>query len=95
VSIIIPASTTNQLATIAVDVSEIESLFLYTDGVLTLKTNSSGSPAQTLAFAASKPLVWNTGMPVTCPLTADITAFYLTNATASDITLAGFILQSL
>lgn len=95
VAIVIPASTTNMHVVIAVDVSTVQSMFLNTDGALTFKTNSSGSPDQTLTFAANKPLVWNTGMPVVCPLTTDITGLYLTNGTGSGVTLSGFILQDL
>ena len=95
VSVAVPATTTNQLYTLAVDVSQIQSLFLYSDGVLTLKTNSTGSPDQTLVFAANMPLVWVTGMPSANPLTTDVTKFYITNATAGTLNLYGFINQSL
>lgn len=95
VGVVVPASTTDQLYTLAIDVSEIQTLFLYTDGALTLETNSSSAPDQTLTFAANKPLVWVYGMPSTNPLTTDVTKFYLTNGTASSVTLYGFINQDL
>jgi hypothetical protein len=96
----IPASTTDQLFTIAIDVSELESIFLYTDGALTVETNSSSAPDDTFVFAANKPLAWVNGMPTIDgtsqnPFDADVTALYLTNATGSAVTLRGFVNQSI
>lgn len=87
----VAASTTDQLLTIAIDVSEIESLIIFTDGALTVETNSSSAPAQTLTFAADKPLVWASGMPSSCPLTTDVTALYFTNAGGSSVNIRGII----
>lgn len=99
ISITVPASTTNQLYTVAIDISELKSIFLYADGVLTVKTNDSGSPADTFVFAASgSVLVYDTNMATIDgvapnPFDVDVTAFYLTNGTADDVNLYGFINQ--
>lgn len=87
----IAASTTNQLLTIAIDVSQIQTLFIVADGALTVKTNSSGSPVQTLSFAANVPLAWATGAPNANPLTTDVTALYFTNAGGSTVNIRGII----
>jgi hypothetical protein len=89
------ASTADQLYTTSIDVSEIEVLFIYADGAVTMETNSSSAPAQTLVFAANKPLVWVRGMPVTCPLTTDVTALYFTVAGGSIVNIYGVIGTSL
>lgn len=96
----VPATTTDQLFTIAIDISELESIFLYTDGALTIETNSSSAPDDTFVFAANKPLCWVNGMPTIDaasqnPFDADVTALYLTNASGSTVTLRGFINQSI
>lgn len=48
----------------------------------TIKTNSSGSPADTLTILASKPLIWNTTilsvLGTACPLTVDVTGLFIT-----------------
>lgn len=91
----IAASTTHQSFAIGIDVSTIQSLFIYTDGALTVKTNSTGSPDQTLTFAANQPLVWAYGMPVTCPLTTDVTMLYFTNGSSTDaVNIYGVINQN-
>jgi hypothetical protein len=96
ISVTIPVSTTNQAYPITIDASEVESLIIYTDGALVLKTNSTGSPDQTLTFAADKPLNWVRGMPNACPITTDVTTFYFTNASPDDeVVVTGFVNQSL
>jgi len=100
IDISVPASTTDQVFAIAIDISELESIFLYTDGALTIETNSGGSPNDTFVFTANKPLVWVSGMPTIDtvsgnPFDVDVTALYLTNATAAAVNLYGFINQSI
>ena len=101
ISVSVPASTTNQAYPIAIDVSELTSVFLVTDGVLTLKTNSTGAPDDTIVFLTEDfPLAWSSGNPTIDgsdgnPFDADVTVFYLTNATGSAVLLQGFINQDL
>lgn len=83
-SLIIPIGA-NQLVALALDVSQVKSLHIQSDQDLTLKTNSSGSPANTIALSAGKPFQW---LPSDGPLSdtsgatisTDITALYVTNA---------------
>lgn len=79
----IPASQTNMLITLAVDVSALKSLYISSDETLTIKTNSSGSPTDTLTITGGKPLVWYTGCGFSCPLTGDVTVIYVTNSAAA------------
>ena len=56
----------------------------------TIKTNSSGSPDDTLTILADKPLVWNTQILATlgtaCPLTVDITTgLFITTTAIGDL----------
>lgn len=101
IAVSVPASTTDQLYAIAIDVSNLESIFLYTDGALTIETNSGSAADDTIVFsAANMPLVWVNGFPTVdgtsqIPLDVDVTAFYLTNATGSAVTLYGVINQSI
>lgn len=66
------------------DKSNIVSILLYSDKALTVKTNSSSAPTDTIVLAAGVPRIWNTGhVAGDNPIQADVTAgFYLVNAAA-------------
>jgi hypothetical protein len=72
---------------IAVDVSAIKSMVMYSTQALTVKTNSTSAPDDTISLAASKQLVWTIDRLEACPLTADVTKFYVTNASGSSATV--------
>lgn len=46
---------------------------------VTVKTNSSGSPAQTFTLAPNKVGIWNSDMPWANPISTNITALYISN----------------
>ena len=75
-------SGTNVEVDIAINNTTLKSLYISSDVDLTLKANSSGSPAFTLNVKAGAPLWWdatNVGT-FTNPITAAVTKFYVTNA---------------
>lgn len=78
---------------IVIDVSAVSSLYILTDQALTLKTNSTGAPDDTITLAANKPLIWYSGCGWTNPLTVDVTKFYFSNASGSDATVKVRVLQ--
>lgn len=78
------AGSTNILEAATIDVSEIQSYFFVADADVTLKTNSSGSPANTITLKAGVPIVFRKSNPGDASLfTTDVTAFYLTAVTAA------------
>lgn len=83
----------NQLFALALDVSQLKSLYIEAvGGALTLKTNSSGSPANTITLADGVPFSWiqnNGALADTsgAAITTDITALYVTNGTAAAVSL--------
>jgi hypothetical protein len=79
----IAISATDALVAFTCDFSQLKSLYIKCDQALTIKTNSSGAPAQTITLAANVPYVWTYGSGITCPITADITALYITNGSGS------------
>ena len=85
---------TDTLVAFTLDRSILKSLCLSSDVALTVKTNSSGAPTDTIALAAGQTLVWTlaTDLLAKCPITANITALYITNAAAG---AAAFKLRSL
>lgn len=80
---VIPLSSTNLLRTLTITAANIQSIFMLASTDLTIKTNSSGSPANTINLKAGIPLVWSISSAYfTCPITTNVTAFYQTNGAA-------------
>lgn len=74
-----PASSTNTLLSIAWTVANTQSLFLLSSSDATIKTNSSGSPANTISLKAGIPLIWRASAGYySNPFTTDVTAWYIT-----------------
>lgn len=87
VDVTVPAATTHKEVNIDLDVSELDTLVIYSDKTVTLKTNSSGSPDDTLTVTAATPIAWGSASGHACPLTVDVTKIYLTNAGADAATV--------
>ena len=75
------------LINIAIDVSAVKSLIIKSDQDITIKTNSSGSPDDTLTIEANKEYAWNEDSLDTLLLTVDVTKIYVANASGSTATL--------
>lgn len=72
------ASATDYQVNAAIDVSELESLFLYCDVACTIEVNSTSSPTATIVLAAGEPYLWPNGS-ATNPLGGtDVTALFCT-----------------
>lgn len=80
----VPGSTSNLEVLANIDVSALALVFVTSDQTVTLKTNSSSAPDETITLTQDKPLVWYTGCGWTNPFATDITALYLTRATAGN-----------
>lgn len=82
----IAGSATTQI-TIAIDVSAVKGFAITSSVAATLKTNSSGSPDNTIVLAADVPYVWSTGSYDTFLLTVDVTSmfFVVAGATAGTV----------
>jgi hypothetical protein len=87
VDVEVPASTTNKEVNIDLDVSELKTLMILSDVAVTIKTNSSGSPDDTLTVPANTPVMWGNDTGITCPLGTDVTKVYITNATTGAATV--------
>lgn len=91
---VIPNATTDQLVTLTVDVSEVESLYMVSDQDVSFQTNNAGTPVQTIAMKANVPITYTKDSGETNPLTTDITAIYLTNASGATATVKIRILEN-
>lgn len=74
----VPLSSTDLRITMAIDVSALKSLYITCDKGVKLETNSSSAPDDTLNVAAETPITWHATSGLDCPLTADVTDFYVT-----------------
>jgi hypothetical protein len=63
----------------------LKSLFILSSADCTVKTNSSGSPGNTLTLAANLPLVWYFQCGLANPITVDVTKFLIDAATAARV----------
>ena len=75
---------TDLLVAYTLDFSQAKTFVMWPTVAMTIKTNSSGTPAQTFVLSAFEPVVWSAGQTaVTNPITTDITALYVTNASGA------------
>lgn len=74
--------------------AKVVSFALLCDQIVTFKTNSSGSPDNTLTLVAGDVYVWNTDSQSTFKITADVTKLYVTNASAAVANLSMQVLSS-
>ena len=80
----IPATTNDREVAAVFTVASLKSVFIISDRDVTLETNSSSAPAQTINLLANKPLYWYSGAYHANPFTVDVTKFYFSNAGAVD-----------
>ena len=81
-----PAASTNVLQACAFTISGLQSIILLSSQDMTIKTNSSGAPANTIALKAGVPLVWSiTPGNFANPSTVNVTAFYVTCVNAATL----------
>lgn len=87
-------SVADKQVDISIDVSEIKSLFLVSDQDVTIETNSDSAPDDTIALKANIPLIWeNVSGYYSNPLTTDVTALFITNASGTDATVTLRVLE--
>jgi hypothetical protein len=79
---------THQLTPLTLATADMKGLIISSDRAVTLKTNSSGSPAQTFTIEAGIPLFWFENAPWSNPFTTNVTAFYFTNASGAQANIA-------
>lgn len=80
VKVTVPGSTTDQEVTYALDVSQLQGIYIVSeDEDLTLETNNGSTPDDTINLKAGVPYLWHSNSYHTKLLTTDITKLYLTN----------------
>ena len=77
---IVPPSTTNKNYALAITLANVKSLLIYSDQAVTIKTNSSGAPSDTINVKAGVPIAWNTDMLNSIPFATNVSQMFITNA---------------
>ena len=72
---------------IAIDVSQVKAIQIACTGDVTLKTNSSSSPSNTLQLVANVPYEYHQNSYNTFKLTQDVSKLYVTNNGSSTVRL--------
>lgn len=80
---------TNTPLAYTLDRTVLQSLAFSSDLALTIKTNSSSSPTDTIVLVAGQVLVWSLASDglARCPITASITSLFITNTGGGPATL--------
>jgi hypothetical protein len=79
----VPVSTTNELLAWAFTLTKLKSVYISSDNALTLKTNSSGSPQETLTLGAGDVIQWDNTNGLVAPFAGNVTALYVTNGSST------------
>jgi hypothetical protein len=83
---VVAAGATNKEFDVAFTLTKVISLVLFSDQALTLKTNSTSSPQDTIAIAAGKEIIFTFDGQAggADPFAGNITKFYFSNAGTKD-----------
>lgn len=84
-------TVTNQLVNVAFAIANLKAILIKCTVAATLKTNSSGSPTNTIALQAGKPYIWRLGGYVTNLITANVTALYITTTGFGTLTIQALV----
>jgi hypothetical protein len=89
-------STNHQLNSFAFALANVKAMFFYFDKDVTLKTNSTGSPQETLSFKAGVWWAWDKDMPwaLTVFFAGAVTAGYLTSGASATVCKIYIVLDS-
>lgn len=82
-SLTIAASTTDQQVIVAFTTAALKGCYLVSTQDITIETNSSSAPDDTITLSANEPLVWHTDCGLTIPFSANVTTLYLTTGAIS------------
>ena len=81
--------THKQILDFAATRSTLKSLCIYSSAAITIKTNSTSDPDDTIAVSAGQVILWTLAQDTlaACPFTVDVTALYITNASGAAATV--------
>ena len=80
-------SETDLEITFTLDQSAMQSFYMVSDQDIMVETNNGAAPTDTFTLLANIPLPWTSGRRSINPVTADITALFITNSSGSTANL--------
>jgi hypothetical protein len=93
-SVSVVGPVTNEEHDLQVAVGDIVSLVIYSDHAVTIKTNSTGSPGNTITTIGKVMIAWNTDSHEAKPLTTDVSKLFITNANTNTAKVDIRVLES-
>ncbi len=84
VSVDVLDAETDKLVEFDVLIADLKSIFIRCTQDMTVKTNSAGTPDDTLTLLKGQAYVWHVGSYFTNLITVDVSKLYVTNASGSD-----------
>lgn len=79
----IPASSSGLAVTASFTAANVQSIFMVCSQNITIQTNSTTSPGNTINLKAGIPLLWSVSAGYFAnPFTVNVTSFYVTNTAA-------------
>ena len=86
IATVIPAGSVNLQVVLAFPVANIQAMVIDASANVTIKTNSTSSPGDTINLNANYGIFWGIGGLPARPLTVDVTSLYVSNPGAVDCT---------
>lgn len=83
----VPATTDLVEVDISWTRANVHALLLFSSQALTIKTNNSGTPIDTVVLAAGQAIVWGADHAEPNPVAHDVTKLFLSNDTANPATV--------
>ena len=79
----VTAAATNEQHIFGCTSAKLQQIIIESDQAMTLKTNSSGSPQDTIVLVAGIPFVWTAGCGMAYPFAGAVTTGYFTNGSST------------
>ena len=86
IATVIPAGSVNFQVVLAFPVANIQAMVIDASANVTIKTNSTSSPGDTINLNANYGIFWGIGGLPARPLSVDVTSLYVSNPGAVDCT---------
>jgi hypothetical protein len=81
---VIAPNTTNHEVDLVFTHASMTSICIYATGAVTIKSNSSSAPDNTVTMTDGQQIIWNSNEAGTNPfVTADVTKIFITNASST------------
>jgi hypothetical protein len=68
-----------------IDASQVKSVLMWADAAMTVVTKNGASTVDTFTLTANKPLIWQNGFPVSCPISGDCTGLSVSSTPGGNL----------